>query len=149
MDESGRARNLLDGVTLDDDLVLVVVGLLGDATLKHLDLTNTTLSKKVTDFNKVVRSLVGDGNVHRKVIEGSTNLVLEALGNTNNHVLDVGGDSTEAGDFQTVTEPHVNTEELLADKGGGKRVVGELAGEGTAGSSDSHGLGTESDLDYK
>ena len=79
-----------------------------------------------------------------------THLVLESLGNTVDHVINVRADSSKTGRVLTVSEPDVDLEGLdaiLLNRGDVKRHVLERSAQGTKGTSDGDlsGLGDNSD----
>ena len=75
-----------------------------------------------------------------------SHLVEEAAGDTDDHVVDVRADGTDAGELGTLGEPKVNAD-LLADLLQVHVDVLEVAGELTAGHLDGDATGLDLDID--
>merc|ERR1712071_202529 len=61
LDEGGRLGHALDGVALDNQLILLILAVLNCDTRVHPHLPDELLSKEVTDLNK--SASLGDGAV--------------------------------------------------------------------------------------
>ena len=99
-DGSSRLGNLLDVVALDDDLVLDVRESDGN-TLEHWAVTNNLLTQEVTDLERT--AALANDSVDGKVGVDKTHLVEEALGDTNDHVLDQRLDGPQASNVLAAT----------------------------------------------
>lgn len=95
MSDLGAGQGDLGDVNTGDfDLVLDIVGSdVGDAVQKG-DTSHLLLTQEVADLNDVLAVVLDAGHVDRKVGIAEAHLVLEALGDTNDHVLDVRADGS-------------------------------------------------------
>lgn len=89
---------------LNEDLVLLALVVLDDDTLGHLDVADPLLTKEVTDLKAL--SITGKNQVDREMVVHGAHLVLEADGNTLEHVVNSSGGSTDASVVLTSTVPH-------------------------------------------
>lgn len=96
LDLGARQRHLCDVDTGKLDLILHVIGTDILYTIKELDSSHSLLSQEVTDFNNLLAVALGVGDVDGKVSIAESHLVLEALGDTNNHVVHVGRHSSKS-----------------------------------------------------
>ena len=105
VDESSGETDVLEVVAGDDDLILDA-GALDLAAVSHLDVTDTLLAEEVVDGEDGV---VLDGVARdREVSVDEAHLVLEALGDTGDHVSDVGQDGLDASALLTVRHPGID-----------------------------------------
>jgi len=116
VEERARARDVLDRVSSENELVLDIGGLLALHTLKHRDGANALLAEEVTDLHESSTLLKvdvdGEMGVHK------THLVLETLGYTSDHILDVGAGGADARELLGLGEVlgHLNNEEEKKDQ---------------------------------
>ena len=105
VDESSGETDVLEVVAGDDDLILDA-GALDLAAVSHLDVADTLLAEEVVDGEDGV---VLDGVARdREVSIDEAHLVLEALGDTGDHVSDVGQDGLDASTLLTVRHPGID-----------------------------------------
>ena len=142
LDLSGGEGDESNVVTTELDLILDVGGTDVLDTLGDDDLTDALLSEEVTDLDGV--AVKGDVDGEMRVDE--SHLVEEAAGDTDDHVVDVRADGTDAGELGTLGEPKVNAD-LLADLLQVHVDVLEVAGEFTAGSLDGDATSLDLDID--
>jgi hypothetical protein len=101
LDISGGLRNVFKRVTSDGKFILLVLGSLDCNTFTHLDVEDNLLTQEVTDLNSIRR--VVDNDVDGEMSINVTQLVLETLGDTSDHVVDQRTDSTDTSDVLTET----------------------------------------------
>lgn len=77
-----------------------------------------------------------------------THLVLEALGDADDQVVDEGPDGTESGNILTVAVVDLDTDQVLLDDGEVDRKMAEVLGELASGALDCDESGLDGDLDY-
>lgn len=94
--------------TRDFNLILDIGSALVCHTIQELNTAHLLLTQKVADLH----SGTDAGNVDWKVCIAEAHLVLEALGNTSNHVFDVGADSSDGSNVLSVAEPQVDLQSL-------------------------------------
>ena len=105
VDESSGETDVLEVVAGDDDLILDA-GALDLAAVSHLDVADTLLAEEVVDGEDGV---VLDGVARdREVSVDEAHLVLEALGDTGDHVSDVRQDGLDASTLLTVRHPGID-----------------------------------------
>ena len=145
VDLSGGGGHSLNIVTLEDDLILLSVGLDDSHSLEHVDHTHSLLSQEVTDLDLL--SLLVDGHVDGEVSVHESHLVAVSAGNSGDHVADVGADGADHSDVLVESEPEVdnNLGALLLDV---HELVGEVTAEDTAGSLNDHTSVLDVNLDY-
>ena len=134
VDHGSRLRDSIDIVASENDLILDRLRAVDGDTREHLDNTNELLTKEVVDAD--LGLVVADTTVDGEVSVDETHLVLVALGDTDDHVLDMTGDSADAGNGLTSSEPHLEDDVLvLVTLDGHVKVadVTEVTGELTAG----------------
>lgn len=102
LDSGSRLRDGIQAGSLQHNLVLLVSNI-NSHSLGHGNSANNLLSQVVADLNGLLA--VNNGHVDGEVRVGRAHLVLESLGNTGNHVLDVGADGADAGKVLANTEP--------------------------------------------
>lgn len=142
LDLSGGEGDEGNVVTTELDLILDVGGTDVLDTLGDDDLADALLSEEVTDLDGVAAK----GDVDGEMRVDESHLVEEAAGHTDDHVVDVRADSTDACELGTLGEPKVNAD-LLADLLQVHVDVLEVAGELTTGSLDGDATGLDLDID--
>jgi len=111
VDHGSRLGDSLEVVADKVDLILDLLVTLDSDTREHLDRAGTLLAKEVVDGDHllVVRNKAVDGEVSID----KAHAVLVALGDTDDHVLDVTGNAAHAGHVLAGSEPHLNNKLLL------------------------------------
>lgn len=174
LDVGGGLGDVLDGVAAEDKLVLDVLGGLDVNTLTESDAADELLAEevpahsisvspfpclssifprsswcRVPDLNNPEASVVVlvkvdvDGEMGVDV----THLVLEALGDTDDHVVDERTDGTESGDVLAGTVVHLDLDGGLIGLLEGDGQVTEILLKDTTGTLDSDLTGLDVDLD--
>lgn len=143
LDHGSRLGNVFDGRSAEDDFVLLVGGLDGDIP-GHFNATNALLTHIITDFNGLL--VIDDGNVNGEMAVSRAHLELEALGDTLDHILDVGADGTNTGEILALTEPNGNAD-FTGLLGHFDSDVFEVALEGSTGTGDLDAAGSDFNLD--
>jgi len=88
MDKSAGKRNVVKIVSFNGDFVLDVF-LLGDLdAFKHIDLSVEFLTNEILNFDGL--AVLGDVGVDWEMCIGESHLVFVSLGDTNDHISDVG-----------------------------------------------------------
>jgi hypothetical protein len=131
---------VLNAVALEDDFVLDLRAVNGDS-LDHLHSADDLLSQEVADLDQVLG--VRDVNVDGEMRVDELHLVLEALGDTNHHVLDVGDNGSLHSVLLGSSKPHLDGDLLRSlisvdisrdgFEAAGQRSAGALHGDGTGG----------------
>lgn len=111
LDGGRRLGDVVDGGTAQHNLVLLLSHVDSD-TGRHRHAAHNLLTQVVADLND--RLVVDDGDVDGEVRVGGAHLVLEALGHTSDHVLDMGAHGSNAGNVLAGTEPDGNVQLVLA-----------------------------------
>jgi len=153
MDGGSRLRDVLEVDTSDDDLVLNVSGTGDGAALEHGHLADLALSQEVTDLDSVsslgLLVLIGDSQVDGEVVVDETHLVGVSLGDSDDHVLDVGHNSAHAGQLLLSSPPNLDLKATLTDLGDIQLQVLEALGQLSLGTSDSDDTGDNVDIHYR
>lgn len=133
LDIGGGLGNILQRVTGEGKLILLVLGDLDIDTLVHLDATDDLLADEVADLDDEVSGLgiLLNVDVDWEMGIDVTHLVLEALGDTDDHVVDQGADGTESGDILAGTVVELNVDEVGLWVGEVDCQVGEVLLENT------------------
>merc|ERR1740129_2701549 len=97
LDEGRRLGHALNGVALDNQLILLILAVLNCDTGVHPHLPDELLSKEVTDLNK--SASLGDGAVDWEMRIHSSNRAQVSQGESLEHVLDVAADSPHGSDL--------------------------------------------------
>jgi hypothetical protein len=133
MDRGSGLRDRLDVDTSDDDLILNISRTKDRASLEHGDLADLALSKEVTDLNTIsllgLLVLVHDSQVDREVIVDETHLVGVSLGDSDDHIPDVGDNSADASQLLLVSPPDLNLQAALSNLADIQLQVLEALGE--------------------
>lgn len=142
-------RDLLEVVAGELELILDVLGSLNLDTVGHDDAADELLAQEVSDLNLHAASLVVllDVDVDGEMGVDVAHLVLVALGDTNDHVVDDGADGAESGDVLAGTVVHLNVDDVLLGVREADSQVLERLLEGTTGASDGDISGLDLDLD--
>lgn len=120
VDQGCRAGDLFDVVALQNQLVLVCSAAHNADAVQHRHPSDPSFSQKVTDLDYGCASVLGQRNVDGEVRIGKPHLVLEALSDTHDHVLDVSCNCSQAGKLLPVAIPHVHTHQGRSDHVGCK-----------------------------
>ena len=148
VDHGSRLRDSIDIVASENDLILDLLRAVDGDTREHLDNTNELLTKEVVDAD--LGLVVADTTVDGEVSVDETHLVLVALGNTDDHVLQMTSNSTNAGNGLASSKPHLKDDVLvLVTLDGHVKVtdVAEVTNKNTTGALHSHKLGVDSHSD--
>lgn len=142
-------RDLLEVVAGELELILGVLGSLNLDTVGHDDTADELLAQEVSDLNLHAASLVVllEVDVDGEMGVDVAHLVLVALGDTNDHVVDDGADGAESGDVLAGTVVHLNVDDVLLGVREADSQVLERLLEGTTGASDGDISGLDLDLD--
>ena len=111
VDHGGRLGDSLEVVASEVDLILDLLVTLDSDAREHLDGARTLLTEEVVDGDHLL--VIGNEAVDGEVSIDETHAVLVALGDTDDHVLDVTGDRTDAGHVLAGRKPHLNRDLLL------------------------------------
>ena len=106
VDEGARAADVLDGDTGEDELVLGGVGLLDDGVAAHVHDASDLLTEEITDLDAL--SAINDVGVDGEMAVHQAHLELEGLSDSDDHVVDVGGEGAEGGQVLGEAVPHVD-----------------------------------------
>jgi hypothetical protein len=134
LDERGGLRDGFDGVAGDDQLVLLLLAVLAGDSLVHPDASDEFLSQEVPDLDE--GAALGDGAVDGEVSVDGAHLVLVALRDALDQVLDVRADSSDGGQLLLLAEPFLDLHELLGRHVNVDGQVSERLLEGSTGSLD-------------
>jgi len=148
VDHGSGLRDSVDVVAGKNDLILNLLGAVDGNAREHLNNTDELLAKEVVDADLL--PVITDTTVDGEVSVYEAHLVLVALGDTDDHVLEVTGDSADASDSLTGSEPHLKNDVLvLVTLDGDIKVanVTEVAHKNTARTLDSHELAVDSHSD--
>ena len=133
MDGGSTLTDVLKVDSTENDLILLVSHVNGDS-LQHGHTADNLLTDEVADLNALLA--IDNGQVDGEVSVGRAHLVLVALGDTLDHVLDVRADGADAGQVLVATEPHAQLQLVLASAGNLQGNEGKVALQGTTGTSD-------------
>ena len=101
-----RSGDLLNIVTLKNDFILLGFRLHDGDSFEHVNVTNSLLTKEVADLD--LGAILVDSNVDGEVSVHKTHLVTVTMGNTGDHVLNVGTDGADDGNVLVETEPQID-----------------------------------------
>jgi len=144
VDHGSRLRDGVDIIASQDDLILLLLRTINSDARKHLHNTDELLAKEVVDLDLLL--VLADTAVDGEVSVNETHLVLVALGDTDDHVLHVTGNSADAGNSLASSEPHLEHNVLvLVALDGHVEVadVTEVTGELTTGTLHLDDLGVD------
>lgn len=152
MDFGGSEGNSYNIISRQFNLVLNIFRSDICDSLRKGNLSYTTFSQEVTDFNISSRF----GNVDGEMRVNESHLVKESSGDTDNHVLNVRANGSDTGQLLTVGEPQVNLNVSLFDLILGlcdlahfHRNVLEFTGERSELTGDGNNTGVNLDGDYR
>jgi len=149
LDVGSALGDLLEVVTGELQLVLDVLGSLDLDTVGHNDTANELLAQEVSDLNLHAASLVVllEVDVDGEMGVDVAHLVLVALGDTNDHVVDDGADGAESGDVLAGTVVHLDVDDVLLGVREADSQVLERLLENATGAGDGDMSGLDLDLD--
>ena len=139
-----RSGHSLDVVTLQNDLILLGLGLGDSHSLQHVDVAHSLLTEEVTNLHLL--SLLVDGNVDGEVSVHEAHLVAVSVGDSGHHVLDVAADRAHHSNVLVKSEPQVDDDSvaLLLDV---HKLVAEVAAQDATGSLDHNASVLDEHLD--
>ena len=111
LDRSCRLRHQLDVVSRQDDLVLLSRRDLDRHTVQHRNTTGVLITKEVADLNEFL--IVRDVGVDGEVSIDKSHLVLKALGDSLDHVVDVRADSPDGSIVLSLAVMHSHSQLVL------------------------------------
>ena len=142
LDVGSALGDLLEVVTGELQLVLDVLGSLDLDTVGHNDTANELLALHAASL-VVLLEVDVDGEMGVDV----AHLVLVALGDTNDHVVDDGADGAESGDVLAGTVVHLDVDDVLLGVREADSQVLERLLENATGAGDGDMSGLDLDLD--
>ena len=101
-----RNRHGLDVISLEDDLILLSLGLGHGHTLLHVDVAHTLLTEEVTDLH--LGTVLVNGDIDGEVSVHKTHLVAVTMGHTRDHVADVRANGSHDRDVLVQSEPQIH-----------------------------------------
>lgn len=145
LDVSTSLGDVLDRVTDDAELILLVGGDLGGAALEDGDLSDVLLSEEVSDLDN--SAVLDEVDVDGEMGVDVSHLVLVTLGDTGDHVVDQGLDGSEGSNVLSGTVEDGDLDLLIGDLLEGNVDVAKVLLEGTsgAGNGDVSGLDLDGD----
>ena len=131
LDVGSGLGNVLEGVSEELELILLVIGGLDLDTWLHDDSADNLLTNEVSDLDLVKTGLVVllDVDVDWEMGVDVSHLVLESLGNTDDQVVDEGTDSSEGGDVLAGTMVELDVNDILLWVGEVDCQMGKVLGE--------------------
>lgn len=151
LDIGGTLRHVLQRVTREDELILLGGGSLNIDTRLHDNSANELLADEVSDLNLVQVGLgvLGDVDVDGEMGVDVSHLVLEALGDTNDQVVDEGSYSSEGSDILADTVVNLDGDLVLLGDGEVDSQVAEILDQLAAGTLNGDNSRLNADLDYR
>jgi len=142
-------RHVLQRVTREDELILLGGGSLNIDTRLHDNSANELLADEVSDLNLVQVGLgvLGDVDVDGEMGVDVSHLVLEALGDTNDQVVDEGSYSSEGSDILADTVMNLDGDLVLLGDGEVDSQVAEILDQLAAGTLNGDNSRLNADLD--
>lgn len=149
LDVGGALRDTLQGVSGQDQLILLRLGQLNVNALLHDHPSHNLLSDKVSDLHLPQASLLAlvQVDVDGKMGIDVSHLVLEALCHADNHVLDDRSDGSQRGNVLTVAMVDLDRDGVLLGVAKVDGQVTEVLGELASGTLDGDDSGLDADLD--
>merc|ERR1740121_2352113 len=142
VDQSSGTGDVINIDTLDEDLILGRLGLDGLSSPDHIDDTVDLLSQEVLDGDAL--ATIDNLSSDRKVRIHQSHMVSVALGNTRNHIVDVGADRAQASRLLGQSEEEADLNLLSTiDLGDGPRKVTEVTLQLTLWALDNHLTGLD------
>ena len=146
VDASASLGNLLDIVTLDPDFFLLGALVSALAAFWHLDEVLFTVTHEVSELEEF--TLVTDEVLDWEVSVNEAHLVTVAVGNTDEHVLEVAEHGADTGGELAVAEPAASDDlVLVSDVFEVEVEIAEIADEGTTAAGDGDDAGLDFDGD--
>ena len=93
--QSATVTNVFDVITFEPEFVFLLWGNGAFDAWKHLDFSIDLFSEEVSDFNS--GTIFFDDHVDWEMRVNSSHFVSESGGDTDGHVVDMGGNSSESG----------------------------------------------------
>lgn len=151
LDISRRLRHVLDRVTRQLQLILLVLARLDLDTRLHDDLADNLLADEVADLDLVEARLgvLADVDVDGEMGVHVAHLVLEALGHADDHVVDERAHRAQRGDVLARAVVQLDVDEALLGVGEVDGQMAEVLDELAAGALDGHKARLDDDLDCK
>jgi hypothetical protein len=145
----GTLRDVLDGVSAENELILLGLGSLNIDTRAHGDTANDLLANEVPDLDlpQIGLGVLVEADVDGEMGVDVTHLVLEALGDTDDHVLDDGLDGAESGDVLANAVVDLNGDDIALGVREGDGEVTKVLLKLAAGALDGDLTGLDVDLD--
>ena len=145
----GALGDSLNGVTAQDELVLLRLGSLDVNAGLHGDAANDLLADEVADLDlpQVGLGVLVEADVDGEMGVDVTHLVLEALGDADHHVLDDGLDGAEGGDVLANAVVDLNGDDIALGVCEGDGEVTKVLDQLTARALDGDHAGLDRDLD--
>lgn len=150
LDIGSTLRHVLQRVTREDELILLGGGSLNIDTRLHDNSADELLADEVSDLNLVQVGLgvLGDVDVDGEMGVDVSHLVLEALGDTNDQVVDEGSYSSEGSDILADTVVNLDGDLVLLGDGEVDSQVAEILDQLAAGALNGDNSRLNADLDY-
>lgn len=151
LDISRALGHVLDRVTRQLQLILLVLASLDLDTWLHDNLAHNLLADEVSDLDLVQAGLgvLVDVDVDGEMGVDVAHLVLEALGDADDHVVDQGADGAESSDILAGAVVELDVDEALLGVGEVDGEMAEVLDELAAGALDGHEARLDDDLDCK
>lgn len=142
--------DVLERVAAQDKLILLRSGDGSLNTLGHGDSADNLLANEVTDLDLPQTSLgvLVQVDVDGKMGVDVAHLVLEALGDTDDHVVDDGADGAQSGDVVTLAMVNLDGDDALLGLAEVDGDVAEVLDELASGSLDGDDSRLDRDRDY-
>jgi len=149
VDLTAGEGDVVQVVTFNDEFILHFFSS-GDLNAgEHLDLSDDLFTQEVFDFEACI--VVGDEGVDGEMGIGESHLELVTLGDTVDHVSDLGSNGGNAGLLLSLGHPELESQFsntlFVFSLGNGERNVLESSGDGTSGSLNGDFSGLEIDFD--
>ena len=151
LDIGSTLGNVLERVTREDELILLGGGSLNINTGVHNNTADELLADEVSDLNleQVGLGVLGDVDVDGEMGVDVSHLVLEALGDTDDQVVDDGSDSSEGSDILADTVVNLNGDLVLLGAGEVDGQVAEILDQLAAGTLDGDNSRLNGNLDCR
>ena len=142
--------DVLERVASQDKLILLRSGDGSINTLGHSDSADNLLANEVSDLDlpQTRLGVLLKVDVDGKMGVDVAHLVLETLGDTNDHVVDDGADGAQSGDVLTLAMVNLNGNNALLGLTKVDGDVAEVLDELASGSLDGDNSRLDRDLDY-
>lgn len=137
--------NSLQGVTRQDQLVLLGGGVLDGDTIEDLHLSDSLLTQEVSDLNVLLAVNLNNVDVDWEMRIDVSHLVLVTLGDTGNQVSNQGLDGSQSSNVLSVTVVDSDLDGLVGNLGEGNVNVLQVLGQLTSWTGDLDGSGLDVD----